>query len=507
MNLALELADLGLDPTLGDEALLELLVQQQACAIEWLDQVKRQWPVATSVLWDAAQAACDQRRAVAGAMLAPTIGIIVGGNRSGKTAGMLDLLVANALGGDHPAVVAWCKVNGLPNTIPHGPGEVFLVAQSSSDSMRYHRPDIDERVGEGKVWNNRNGKGEASLEIRVPGYDHPAKIWFKSLDQKRKSFQGVSLRFVGIDEEPLGDEGEGILDECLLRVADQKGQVVISMTPLEGLTWLYERYFARRGRNDASNREEDDGVRIFELDTLDNPHLPREFFERLFAGMDEQQRQQRRFGRYQSRAGVVYSQWAIGDGLREGPGHVVDDFDIPADWPRFRGADFGLVNPTCVLWGAIGDDGTLYIYREYYVPNGESYAWHADRVADLEGWGRGREGERVRTETTEAVECGWGDPAAREAREEFAAKNVGVVPANNDIKGGIDRLKERLRLQGDNRPRLKVMRRCVHTIREMGGLVWDPNRKDEVPLKKDDHAPDALRYLNMGLAEYYAMFG
>jgi hypothetical protein len=472
-----ELIELGYDP--NDPELESLLVQDQAADLEWLDQVGARWPLSVSILWDADRAACDQRRAVAGAMLAPSLGIIVGGNRSGKTSGMLDMLVAHALGGDHPAVVEWCRQNGLPNTIPPGPAEVFLVAQSSSDSMRYHRPDIDERVGEGKEWTNRNGKGEALLTIRVPGYDEPAKIWFKSLDQKRKSFQGVSLRFVGIDEEPLGEEGQGILDECLLRVADQRGLVVISMTPLAGLTWMYDRYFTGK---------EQPGVRIYTLDTLDNPHLPRDFFEALFAGLDADALAQRRHGQFRSRSGAVYQAWAPGDGTRFGPGHVYDpeDFEIPADWPRYRCADFGLRVPTCVLWLAVGDDDTVYVYDEHY---------EAERTWDEHG------AIAAERERGQSVQCGWADPSGEEAIATFAAHGVLFALANREVKAGIDEVKDRLRLQKDNRPRLKVSRRCVNLIREFPDYVWDANRKDDVPVKKNDHALDALRYGLMGLRE------
>lgn len=484
-DLRAELVALGyhetdLETLLRDPASLEArLVADQARDVEYVDQVGARWPLALSVLWDAPRAPCDQRRAIAGVMLAPQLGIVVGGNRSGKTSGMLDLLVAHALGGDHPAVVEWLRVNGLPHTIPPGPGEVFLVAQSSSDSMRYHRGDIDDRVGEGKEWTNRNGKGEALLEIRVPGYDDPAKIWFKSLDQKRKSFQGISLRFVGIDEEPLGEEGAGILDECLLRVADQRGLVVISMTPLSGLTWMHDRYFTG---------QEQPGVRIYTLDTLDNPHLPREFFERLFATLDADQLAQRRHGQFRSRSGAVYQAWAPGDGTRFGPGHVYDPehFTIPADWPRYRAADFGLRVPTCVLWAAVGDDDTVYVYAEHYEAE-RTWDEHAEIAAELE---RGQ-----------SVQCGWADPSGDEAIATFAARGVLFALAERDVKAGIDEIKDRLRLHRDNRPRLKISRACANLIREFPGYVWDPKRRDEVPVKRDDHALDALRYLVMGLRQ------
>src|SRR5688572_17756110 len=109
-DLEAELAALGVDP----DAPLEPLVEQAASDIEWLDRVRRQYPLACSVLWTAEAAACDQRRSVAAVMRAPVVGLVLGGERSGKSIGMKHLTVAMALGGDHPAVRAWLEVNDLP---------------------------------------------------------------------------------------------------------------------------------------------------------------------------------------------------------------------------------------------------------------------------------------------------------------------------------------------------------------------------------------------------------
>lgn len=468
----------------------------QARDLRRLAMLERAHPLAFQVLWTAPQAACDQRRAVIGAMT-NDVAVVLGGWRSGKSAGLKQLNVAAAMGGDDPAVQAWLELNDLPRfEIPDGPQQTYLVAQSSNDSIRYHRDDIDRLIGSRGTWYNRNGKGEALLTISRPGSKAVGKVWFKSVDQGRRAMQGISIRRADIDEEPLGADGYGVFDELRARLADQAGKLGIAMVPMEGITWVHDRLIAKG----------EFGARHFELDSLDNPHLPKTFGT-LFQGLTDDEVAQRRYGKFRSRTGAVYSQWVGQVGDRFGPTHVCEPFEIPADWPRFRMGDFGLVNPTCVLWGALGDDDTLYIYREYYVPNGESYRWHAERVAEAEGWERGDEG-LVRGEGTDPIESGWGDPAAREAREEFAACNVGMAPANNDVRGGIDRVKDRLRLRGDDRPRLKVFAPsgehpgCPNLLREMPALSWDPNRRDEVPIKKDDHAPDALRYGVMGINDW-----
>jgi hypothetical protein len=293
--------------------------------------------------------------------------------------------------------------------------------------------------------------------------------------------QGISIRWWWIDEEPLGDVGYGVYDELRARVADQSGRGAISMVPMEGLTWVHDRL----------ERDREDDAEVVELDALDNPHLPASF-RRIYEGMSDDEVQVRRFGRFKSRSGAIYA-FIQGDGSRWGPGHLCEPFEVPADWPRFRGVDFGLVNPTCVLWGALGDDDTLYIYREHY-EGGPSFAEHARRVREYEAG--------------ESIEGGWGDPSAREAMEDWAVEDVYLDLANNDVKAGIDAIKERLRIRGDERPRLKVFKPtpehagCPNLIRELQGYVWDPNRRDEAPVKKHDHAPDALRYMVMGIREW-----
>lgn len=477
LSIADQAMALGLDP--DDPNLMDQLMNDIASDLEEIERIGNMYPLAQSILWRNDEADCDQRRAVLGAMGAEQITLVMGGWRSGKSEGLKQLTTAFAMGESHPAVRAWLTVNDLPfGIIPEAPSQVYAIAQSSNDSMRYHRSDFDRLVGPGRgIWFNRSGKGEASLVIPVPGFPTPGRIWFKSVDQKRRSFQGISIPWWWIDEEPLGEDGAGVVDELKARAADQAGKGGISMIPTEGITWLHDQYV----------RDGKDNVRIYRLDSLNNPHNSAVGMRRLFAGLTDDELAVRRFGEFRSRAGLVYG-WLDGDGDRFGPGHMCDDFDIPADWPRFRGADFGLVNPTCVLWGALGDDDTLYIYREQYEA-GPTYQEH---------------GERVKVSSAgESISGSWGDPSASEVMSTtWAAMDVYFDLANREVKAGIDQLRNRMRVRGDGRPRLKVMRRCPMTIREMKGYRWDPMRVNEVPVKKDDHACDALRYLSMGIEDW-----
>jgi phage terminase large subunit-like protein len=61
---------------------------------------------------------------------------------------------------------------------------------------------------------------------------------FKSYEQKRESFQGLSLEFGWLDEECP----ESIFDETLTRMATTGGCLALTFTPLQGLTPLIQRF-------------------------------------------------------------------------------------------------------------------------------------------------------------------------------------------------------------------------------------------------------------------------
>lgn len=491
------------------------LVEEQARDLEWLDRVEREAPLAVGTLWRAGPeelAAAralggdlvDQRTAVEAVMRAPTVGLVLGGERSGKSLGMKLLTLALALGSDHPHVQSWLALNELPlDVIPAGPatgrpgaGAVYAVALTSDDSRRYHREDFASLVqAMPHKWINRNAHGEAKLSIWVPGHREPAVIYFMSVEQGPRRMQGISLRWAWIDEEPAGEVGQRVYRHLKGRVADQDGRIGISMVPTEGYTWVHD---------DLVRDRQDEAV-VVHLDSLMNPHLPGRRMARHFGGMEPDEVAQRRFGRFRARTGIIYTLWNPGscpeDWDRwEGTSHLVEPFDptepLESGGPRvqvrrYRGADFGLVLPTCVLDAFLADDDTLYVYREYYEPNGESYEWHAERYLE--------------TQEGEEYEAGWGDPggSGKEARAAFGDAGVYLGPADNEVKGGIDRVRNRLRLQGDGRPRLRVFRgRCPNLEREIAGYSWDPKRKDEAPLKINDHAMDGLRYLVQGVHRY-----
>ena len=59
-----------------------------------------------------------------------------------------------------------------------------------------------------------------------------SRLGLKSYDQKRKSFQGTAQHVIWLDEEPP----EPVYSECLLRTMTTDGLIILTFTPLLGLS-------------------------------------------------------------------------------------------------------------------------------------------------------------------------------------------------------------------------------------------------------------------------------
>ena len=181
-------------------------------------------------------------------------------------------------------------------------------------------------------------------------------------------------------------------------------------------------------------------------------------------------------GVWRGNEGAVYSEF-------DEDVHVVEPFEIPGSWRRLRSIDFGYTNPFVCLWGALDSDGRLYIYREHYKA-GVRTAEHAETILKLSG------DERYCATVADHDAAERAELESRGIRTEAAVKNVA---------GGIQSVKNRLAVCADDRPRLYFFRTLRNLLSEIYDYRWLPARDGgnarEEPLKQNDHAMDALRYM------------
>ncbi len=301
-------------------------------------------------------------------------------------------------------------------------------------------------------------------------------IGFKSCDQGREKFQGASLDYVWFDEEPPQD----VYAECRMRVFDKKGDIFGTMTPLKGLTFVYNEIYL--------NRHNDGEVWYEFMEWSDNPYLDKEEIAALEGSMDEVTLQSRRFGRFASgAAGLVYPEF-------DERLHVVEPFDIPKEWQDNISIDPGLNNPLSAHWYAVDYDGNVYVVAEHYEA-GRDIDYHAEAIKnicrrlDWHADGKGRI-------------CALIDSAAKQRTlgslksvvELFYERGILVNPnVEKDLFSGIARVKSYLK--GKNgKPQLYIFKNCVNLIREIKGYYWGSG---DTPRKADDHSLDEMRYYLM----------
>ena len=302
-----------------------------------------------------------------------------------------------------------------------------------------------------------------------------SKIGFRTCDQGREKFQGASLDYVWFDEEPPYD----IYQECRMRVLDKCGEIFGTMTPLKGLTWVYNQIYL--------NENNDKEVWYEQMEWADNPYLSKDEIENMTKNMSQDEIESRRYGKFRASSGLVYPEF-------DENVNVIEPFDIPKEWQDTISIDPGLHNPLSTHFYCVDFDGNVYVVAEHYEAE-KDVTYHANKIkeiADNLGWKRDRSGKLVALI----------DPAASQKTlssektvvELFNDNGILVnTKVNKDMFSGIAVVKSYLK-NAEGRSRLFIFKNCVNLIREIKSYWWGDG---DNPIKKDDHALDELRYYLM----------
>ena len=300
-------------------------------------------------------------------------------------------------------------------------------------------------------------------------------LGFKSCDQGREKFQGSSLDFVWLDEEPPKD----IYEECLMRVMDRRGDIFGTMTPLKGETFIYNEIYLNRRNNPE--------VWCEFMSWDDNPFLSKSEIKLLSESLDEATLDCRRYGKFSKGAGLVYPEFDLS-------AHVIEPFAVPREWQDVISIDPGLNNPLSAHWYAVDWDGNVYVVAEHFGA-GMDVDEHARCIRDISariGWktdGRGRISALIDSAANQRTLA-----SPKSVAELFYEKGIVVnTNVNKDVFAGICRVKEYLKA-GNGKPNLYVFNTCKNMIEEFSGYHWADG---DAPVKRDDHCMDELRYYLM----------
>ena len=292
-----------------------------------------------------------------------------------------------------------------------------------------------------------------------------SRILFRSADAPDR-LRGVNLNWAYLDEAALMAEDVWKIILGRLR-SGNRPQAWITTTPA-GFNWVYQ-YWIEKG---------DKNYKLIHASTRENTYLPEEYLEDLESNYSGEFARQEIDGEFVAFEGLVYPEFSRNR-------HVYQPISLPDSWPRVRGIDYGYTNPFVCLWGALDPDGRLYIYHEHY----QRKTLLRDHVAAINGRG-------------ENFQWTVSDHDAQD-NAELRAEGIQTRNAQKDVIVGIQKVKARLKVQGDGHPRLYVSERCVNTIKEFSMYRWSESKagknEKEEPVKEFDHTQDVIRYLCMEL--------
>lgn len=417
--------------------------------------------------------------------------LYIGGNRSGKTYG---------------AVVEdiwWCTGTHPFIETPPPPIRGRVVAPSFDQGIELTIIPLFKRLCAPSMLKGGTWESAYRTKAHILEFANGSTIEFMSYDQEIDKFSGTSRHFIHFDEEPP----KGVFDECLMRVADTEGRYWVSMTPVDGITWLYDAIYEpvllapdkevllKAAPNMGQIiRSEARQTIIVEVDQEENPHLSALGRARSMMTLDEDDKEARKSGKFVEMSGLVYKAF-------DPKIHVIAPFIPPLDWDWYTSTDHGWNNPTATLWHAVAPNGDVITFAEQYA-SGKTVEEHATAMTLKEAaWGKEPE-MRV------------GDPAMKQANAvtgtniitEYARHGIYISVDNipRSVEIGVIKIQQYLKINPrTNKPKWFITENCVNLIREMRRLRWKKyeskkkqgeNNKSEQIHKKDDHACDSARY-------------
>ena len=388
------------------------------------------------------------------------------------------------------------------------PNHSALIIRRTNDELRelvQKSQDMYPKVFKGAHWSERK-----SLWTFPSG----ARIWMTYLEQDKDvlRYQGQAFTWIGVDEltqYPTPYAWDYLRSR--LRTTDPKLPIYMRATSNPGgpgHVWVKKMFIDPSPFNrafDATDIEsgkilkwpkghEKEGNPLFRRRFIpaklsDNPYLAESGeYEANLLSLPEVQRKQLLEGSWDIAEGAAFNEFSRDK-------HVVQPYDIPRSWRKFRSCDYGYSSWSVVLWMAARPDGKITVYRELYARK-KTAEELADIILDIEhkagneniAYGvldsscwqqRGQTGPSI-AETMVQRGCRW-RPSDRTKGSRIAGKNE---------------LHRLLRVDEDmGEASIEFFENCTQLIAELPQIPLDKNNPEDVNTKIDyDHGYDALRY-------------
>lgn len=387
--------------------------------------------------------------------------ILIGGNRSGKSVAGTVESVRRATG-SHP----YYATHDVPTR-----GRIVTVDKDAGINQIII-PLLKQWIPASEL---KNSSWEKSYNAsgKVLTLRNGSTIELKTHQQEVESFAGVPLHWVWFDEEPP----HAIFNECRMRLIDFNGCWYMTMTPVQGQDWIFERFINAKQKN----------VEMFEVGINDNPHLNKQALELLDDDLDEDEKKVRRQGLFVPKGGLILKEFDITRHVIEAKGH------IPAKWSIYVSIDHGFNAPSAILWHAVSPSGDVVTFQEIYV----------SKVVVSELCKRIK---LVNTLLGREPVLYVGDPSMSQRNgvtgtsvlDEYRRHGIPLMQGKKNVDGRINKMNEYLKYD-----KWHITEQCPNTIKEARAYAYmtfesakvaDRNNVREAPKKKNDHSMDSCGY-------------
>lgn len=349
----------------------------------------------------------------------------------------------------------------------YGPGD-YLAVTATYDLFKLKMlPEMKRVFCELTGW----GDYQASDRVIV-SKDRQSRIILRSANAPG-GLESATAKAAWLDEVGQDDFRLESWEAVLRRLSLAQGRVLGTTTPYN-LGWLKTEVFDRW-------RAGDKDYDVIQFKSTMNPAFPLAEYNRAKATMPGWKHRMFYDGEFTRPAGLIYEDYV--DDLNGG--QLVKPFDIPAEWPRYVGIDFGAVH-TALVW--LAEDvkhSAFYLYRES-LEGGKTTHMHAEAAK-----------EHAKTERV----IRWSGGAKGETQQRMDWQHEGVPvkePPFDDVEAGIDRVIALFKTR-----RLFVFDTCRGIRDELGTYSRKLNDMgqptEDIKDKATFHYLDALRYNAIGI--------
>jgi phage terminase large subunit-like protein len=291
-------------------------------------------------------------------------------------------------------------------------------------------------------------------------------IYFKSYDQGRTKWQANTVDFVWFDEEPPED----VYMEGITRTNATKGSVMVTFTPLKGMSKVVERYLLEHSPDRV----------VVSMTIEDAEHYTPAERQKIIDSYPPHERDARTRGIPVLGSGRVFpvAQDVI----------ACEPIAIPKHWKRIGGMDFGWDHPFAAVEIAYNADADVVYVTKTYRQRETTPIIHA---ASIKGWWRAMPWSWPHDGMNH--EKGTGEQLA----PQYKAQGLNLLPeratfidGGNSVEAGLMDMLERMQTG-----RLKVFSHLTDWFEEFNLY----HRKDGKVVKLKDDLLSATRYAIMML--------